>query len=64
MDESSTEPRNTLLMRPPKRDLRLDFMRGIGQWIIFLDHIPNNFVNWFTLRNFGFSDLSHDRCGS
>jgi len=26
--------------------------------MIFLDHIPNNFVNWFTLRNYGFSDAA------
>jgi hypothetical protein len=22
--------------------------------MIFLDHIPENFLNWFTLRNYGF----------
>jgi hypothetical protein len=42
---------------PPKgRDLRLDFFRGIANWAIFLDHIPNNAVNWITTRNWGFSD--------
>ncbi|MDA9410866.1 MULTISPECIES: OpgC domain-containing protein [unclassified Bradyrhizobium] len=58
MGASSAGPRMTLLLQPPERDLRLDFIRGIGQWIIFLDHIPNNFCNWFTLRNFGFSDAA------
>jgi hypothetical protein len=44
---------------PPKgRDLRLDFFRGIANWAIFLDHIPNNAVNWITTRNFGFSDAA------
>jgi hypothetical protein len=38
-----------------KRDLRIDLFRGIANWFIFLDHIPHNFVNWITLRNFGFS---------
>ncbi|MBR0836595.1 OpgC domain-containing protein [Bradyrhizobium manausense] len=56
--DASTEPRNIPLLQPPKRDLRLDFLRGIGQWIIFLDHIPNNFLNWFTPRNYGFSDAA------
>ncbi|HWW48969.1 MAG TPA: OpgC domain-containing protein [Xanthobacteraceae bacterium] len=44
---------------PPKgRDLRLDVFRGIANWAIFLDHIPNNAVNWITTRNFGFSDAA------
>jgi hypothetical protein len=42
---------------PPKgRDLRLDLLRGIANWSIFLNHIPNNVVNWITTRNYGFSD--------
>jgi hypothetical protein len=40
------------------RDLRLDLFRGIALWLIFLDHIPNNIVNWFTIRNYGFSDAA------
>jgi hypothetical protein len=44
---------------PPKgRDLRLDLFRGIANWAIFLDHIPNNVVNWITTRNYGFSDAA------
>jgi hypothetical protein len=27
----------------------------LANWSIFLDHIPNNAVSWFTLRNFGFT---------
>lgn len=38
------------------RDLRLDLLRGIANWAIFLNHIPNNAVNWITTRNYGFSD--------
>ncbi len=38
-----------------RRDVRIDLFRGIANWFIFLDHIPNNVVNWITLRNFGFS---------
>jgi hypothetical protein len=42
---------------PPKgRDVRLDLLRGIANWAIFLNHIPNNAVNWITTRNYGFSD--------
>jgi hypothetical protein len=38
-----------------RRDPRLDLFRGIANWFIFLDHIPNNIVSWITIRNFGFS---------
>jgi hypothetical protein len=41
-----------------ERDLRLDLFRGVALWLIFLDHIPENIVNWFTIRNYGFSDAT------
>src|ERR1700733_615723 len=41
-----------------ERDLRLDLFRGIALWLIFLDHIPSNIVNWITIRNYGFSDAT------
>lgn len=41
-----------------QRDLRLDFFRGLALWLIFVDHIPSNVVNWFTVRNYGFSDAA------
>jgi hypothetical protein len=47
----------TLLSRV-ERDVRLDFFRGIGLWMIFLDHIPHDVVAWLTLRNYGFSDAA------
>jgi hypothetical protein len=40
------------------RDLRLDLLRGIANWAIFLNHMPNNVVNWITTRNYGFSDAA------
>jgi hypothetical protein len=43
---------------PPERDLRLDLVRGIGQWMVFLDHIPYDVVGWLTIRNYGFSDAT------
>jgi hypothetical protein len=36
-------------------DIRLNLFLGIANWSIFLDHIPNNVVNWITARNYGFS---------
>ena len=41
-----------------ERDLRLDLFRGVALWLIFLDHIPENIANWFTIRNYGFSDAT------
>ncbi len=41
-----------------ERDLRLDLFRGVALWLIFLDHIPGNILNWFTIRNYGFSDAT------
>ena len=50
---------NILATLPVKgRDLRLDLFRGVANWGIFLDHIPNNIVNWVTTRNYGFSDAA------
>src|SRR3981081_2358036 len=44
---------------PPKgRDLRLDLFRGVANWAIYLDHRPDNVVNWITTRNYGFSDAA------
>src|SRR5438477_11449039 len=40
------------------RDLRLDLFRGVANWAIFLDHIPDNVVNWITTRNYGVSDAA------
>ena len=40
------------------RDLRLDLFRGIANWAIFLNHMPENSVNWITNRNYGFSDAA------
>ncbi|MBR1208094.1 MULTISPECIES: OpgC domain-containing protein [unclassified Bradyrhizobium] len=43
---------------PRGRDLRLDLFRGLANWAIFLDHIPNNSIAWLTTRNYGFSDAA------
>lgn len=51
-------PVGSVTLPPKERDLRLDFFRGLALWLIFLNHIPSNFVGWFTTRNFGFSDAA------
>src|SRR5258708_26320337 len=41
-----------------ERELRLDLFRGLALWLIFIDHLPPNFLTWFTIRNYGFSDAT------
>ncbi|MGC1780162.1 MAG: OpgC domain-containing protein [Xanthobacteraceae bacterium] len=55
---SQSAPVAAVLPIPTERDLRLDLFRGVALWLIFLDHIPQNIVNWFTIRNYGFSDAT------
>src|SRR5258708_5664435 len=56
---SKTAPMKINATLPDKgRDLRLDLLRGVANWAIFLDHIPDNVVNWVTTRNYGFSDAA------
>jgi len=40
------------------RDFRIDLFRGLSLWWIFLDHIPELYLNHLTPRNFGFSDAA------
>ncbi|NDV88277.1 OpgC domain-containing protein [Aurantimonas aggregata] len=40
------------------RDQRVDFWRGIALAMIFINHIPGNFWEDYTSRNFGFSDAA------
>jgi hypothetical protein len=57
-DASAVEGSLMPIPAPGERDLRLDLFRGIALWLIFLDHIPSNIVNWITIRNYGFSDAT------
>jgi hypothetical protein len=41
-----------------RRDLRLDFFRGLALWFIFIDHVPSTAIGNLTFRNFGFSDAT------
>jgi hypothetical protein len=42
----------------PPRDLRLDFFRGLALFFIFVDHIPENPLSYFTLQGIAFSDAA------
>lgn len=53
-----TTPAKPQAPPPVGRDLRLDFFRGLALVFIFIDHIPDNLVANFTIRNIGFSDAT------
>ena len=40
------------------RDLRLDFARGLALLVIFVNHIPDNEGQFFTLSRYGWSDAA------
>jgi hypothetical protein len=40
------------------RDLRLDFFRGLALIFIFVDHIPENILSYFTIQAVGFFDAA------
>jgi hypothetical protein len=40
------------------RDTRLDVLRALALLMIFIDHVPGQPLEMWTLRNFGFSDAS------
>lgn len=42
----------------PGRDLRVDFLRGLALWFIFIDHTPGNLLGHLTLRNVAFCDAT------
>jgi hypothetical protein len=48
----------TTILPPKGRDLRLDLFRGFANWQVFINHIPNNILNWLTTENYGFSDAA------
>jgi hypothetical protein len=48
----------TVVLPPKGRDLRLDLLRGFANWQVFINHIPNNMLNWIATENYGFSDAA------
>src|SRR5579863_1227372 len=49
---------SNLIWLPGVRDLRIDLFRGLSLWWIFIDHVPEIYLNNFTPRNVGFSDAA------
>ena len=46
------------ILDPADRDFRIDLFRDLSLWWIFLDHVPETYLNHFTPKNFGFSDAA------
>jgi hypothetical protein len=44
--------------RAPMRDHRIDWLRGLALAMIFINHMPGNWLENWTSRNFGFSDAA------
>jgi hypothetical protein len=44
--------------KPGGRDARLDMFRGLALVMIFINHVPGTAYEYFTSRNFGFSDAA------
>ena len=55
-----SRPRTLLARLEPsgRRDLRLDFFRGIALMFIFVDHIPENVLSYFTPQTLCFFDAA------
>jgi len=56
--QASTGPSTPAQAPSASRDLRLDFFRGVALICIFVDHIPENYLNSFTLSAVGFFDAA------
>ncbi len=48
----------TAIAGKPARDHRVDALRGLALLMMFIDHIPQNLLNRFTMRNIGFADAA------
>jgi hypothetical protein len=57
-DTNTSAIRRTGSAKAANRDYRLDFFRGLALLFIFIDHIPDNTISYFTLRSFAFCDAA------
>ncbi len=47
-----------LIRSSGRRDLRVDFFRGLALWWIYTDHIPGDVLGDYSLRNFAMCDAT------
>jgi hypothetical protein len=57
-DTNTSAVRSSGSAKGANRDYRLDFFRGLALLFIFIDHIPDNTISYFTLRSFAFCDAA------
>jgi hypothetical protein len=55
---STSKQTSVLPISLSRRDLRLDFFRGLALIVIFIDHMPGNVAASFTMHSFGLSDAA------
>ena len=48
----------SLIRSNQRRDLRVDFFRGLALWWIYTDHIPGDVLGDYSLRNFAMCDAT------
>lgn len=48
----------TKALAQSRRDDRIDFVRGLALLVIFIDHVPKNWFEPFTLHSFAFCDAA------
>ena len=60
MSATSAASANVQSSRPVSglRDTRLDVLRALALLMIFVDHVPGQPLEHWTMKNFGFSDAS------
>lgn len=64
MSATHASPAKTVSMPSPakapgaRRDTRLDVLRAVALMMIFIDHVPGQPLEHWTMKNFGFSDAS------
>ena len=51
-------PEPPAVSRGTVRNVAVDFFRGLGLWIVFVDHLNPNVWSHLTLAQFGFSDFA------
>lgn len=56
MTDEKPSPSAPVAAPPVGRDWRIDFWRGLAIVFIFWNHSVDNFMSWFTTKNFGVSD--------
>lgn len=47
---------------PRQRDTRLDVFRALALLTIFVNHVPGQYLEHLTHKNFGFSDWRKPSC--